>query len=600
MLKITLSARGTRRLQLFAALWLWFEALLSWCGPSFALALLFANLAIHGALAALPPVVQFILSVCFWLAVIVLLVRGARKILWPNLSRVKSRLERAGALAHQPLQTLADQPMRSSPLSDVLWQHHQFSAAHDLSRLRWPKLRADYALRDPMAIRWLLMLLLLLGVLQHGTPGIARMRAAFFPQDISALAALAPSRFHLYITPPAHTGIKAIYFSGGESSPRKLEIPQGSKIWLRVVGGDLRPQLKIGDDARKLARSSEHYFTLEQNITEGNRLLLRQGIFTLLDMPIRILRDQPPVIESLKLTELPRGQWRVEFCASDQYDLTRARLNWQGVDRPELQSSAPLLIEGKKFCDTQIVVIAAEVLAGEKARVWLSVENNAGLQAKSEAIETTVPDYEFTNPLAAKLSLARHAYMMDPSQQQPLLDALAELRKAKLPVGLYLALQNSMRELQAGRANGALADVWQIVMRIEEGSYADIAANWRGARDNLLQDLPNWRVDEQNIIRNVNEAADAWDAYAPAFGYDGALFDPVWENIRQQIRGGNRDGAAKMIRQFDGDPGALLDENVWPKISPHVIEALTEIRQRLKDPQLTPNDRDYLERLLQP
>jgi len=175
---------------------------------------------------------------------------------------------------------------------------------------------------------------------------------------------------------------------------------------------------------------------------------------------------------------------------------------------------------------------------------------------------------------------------------------MTELRKAKLPVGLYLALQNATQELQADNGNAAAADVWQIVMRIEEGAYADIAANWRAARDALLENLNQWQISEAILQRQVNAAADAWQAYAPARGYDATTFDPVWQNISLQISGGNRTIAAQMIRQFDSEPGELLHEKTFYAVNPNEIEALREIRMRLMDPQLNADQRKYFEQLL--
>lgn len=572
---------------------------MSWCGPVFALALVYLNIAIWGGFAALPPVMQIAATALFWLAAIILWVREFPRIRWPNVARVKSRLEMAGELPHQPLQTLSDQPIRHHPLSNVLWQHHQFSAAHDLARLRWPKLRADYALRDPFALRWLLLLFALLGALQHPDVAEARVRAAFFPTDLHALAQLGPSEFHLYITPPAHTRLDPVYYNR-ETLPAEIIMPQGSRIWLRVIGGGIKPKLTLGSGSHKLSRAQDQFFTLERAMDAGNRFYLRQGIFALADAGLRLVPDRAPVVSAPEIKELPRGKMQVKFCATDQYGLRSITLHWQGVENPDQQKSFSIRAPEDMNCITHQLNAGQDMFAGQKVMFWISAENTAGLRGETKKTEVSFPAYPFKNEWARQLAAARQAYLLDPQQQENLVQKIAELRKLKLPVGLYLALQNAARDLNSGRGENAAADLWQVVMRIEEGIYADIAANWRGRQNELLDAVSNWRVSENHLRQMTNETAEAWRAFAPAWGYDGAVFDGAWNHIIMLVVSGDRNAAAQMIRQFDNDPGELLDGQKWKTINPNGIEALTDIRQRLNDPQLTHDERDYLERLLQP
>lgn len=599
MLKITLSARGTRRLQFFAGLWLWLEALLIWCGPVFILALFLANLSVWGILSALPPVMQLIITLLFWLGAFILWIMGFHDVRWPNLMRVKSRLEQAGKLPHQPLQTLSDQPMRSDPVANVLWQHHQFSAAHDLFRLRWPKLRAEYALRDPYALRWLLLLVFALGALFHMDLAPARLRTAFFPIDQNAWAQLGPSPWHIAITPPEYTGLAPIYLSPDQPLPKPLSIPMDSKLSAHVSGGHAVPRFIMDGETQKFSQIDKGFFGLDSVIRAGDHLKIRQGVFYLLDTPVEIISPQEPIVTQPKFEALPRGRIRVDFCATDRYGLTHAELHWRSMDDDPVAGVMEITIEGKKFCQPQILNLAAEALAGKEVLFWLTVENTAKLTAETDPVHGIMPRYEFKNPWAQKLADARQDYMLHPARADNLMALIGEVRNAKLPVGLYLALENTMREFNNGRENGALADLWQIILRIEEGRYADIAGHWRGEADELLDQLRDWRISESQLQKQLNEAAAAWEVYAPAWGYDASVFDDLWQYLDQLIAAGDRKEAGRMIRQMDIDPGALLDQGQWQSVDPNAIKALAEIRQRLDDPQLTNTERDYLEQLLQ-
>jgi hypothetical protein len=178
-----------------------------------------------------------------------------------------------------------------------------------------------------------------------------------------------------------------------------------------------------------------------------------------------------------------------------------------------------------------------------------------------------------------------------------LLETLRALQQTRLPVGLYLALQNTDRILQTGAAQAVLADVWQIILRLEEGRYADIAANWRGARDGLLSDMDDFKITEVQLSRRVNDANAAFAAYAPAYGFDGVSFAAFWDHVAQLIAAGQRAMASQLVRQLDASPGDILNLD-FTSPDAEAAAALQNIRMQLQNPDLAPSDRDYLERLL--
>ena len=598
--KIALSD-GTGVLQCLAAGWLWLEAILCWLAPVFMLGLVMAVLALWGVLEKTPLNLQLIFTATGWMLATFFLVREFPKVPWPNAARIKSRLEQAGALHHQPLQTLADAPMRRNPLSDALWQHHQLHAAGLLAQLRWPKLRTHYVARDPIALRWLLILLGLLGILYAPELAVPRLAAVFIPTQ-SNMNVLAVSEFYLYFTPPDYSGLKPVFISRHNRASQRLIFPTGTVLWVRVSGGAIKPVFKLDDEEKKLSRVQDGFFVLQTRLDAGRTIQIRQGIFPLLTLPIEIQPPAPPTITVQNITPAAKGMMHVDLCARDHYALQNVTLHWQ---KDGLLSQKEIPAQGRKFCDNVRLDVASDILAGQNVQFWATAQNSAGLENTSMIQNITLASYDFRNPAAARLAAARQAYGLNPRFQGELQKVLAELRAGKLSVGLFLAVQNVQDQLKG--ANRTLdeklqADLWQIAMRLEEGENADIAANWRAARDDLAAALSNWQLPEEIIEQRLARAAVYWHDDAPAHGIDPNEFSAFWQAMASDVASGQRDHATKMLAQIDISPEfartAVDDSNRPEKMT--LASALQQIRARLGNATTSPEDRNYLELLVNP
>jgi hypothetical protein len=602
-MNITASFHRRRALEFFAAAWLWVEAGLRWLAPVFALILVVANLAFWGLLGALPATIQFIAALLFWFGGIYLLVREFPHVAWPNAARIKARLEQAGNLPHQPLQTLADEPIRRSPLADALWQQHKMQAAGLLAQLRWPILRAGYAPRDPFALRWLLILLALLGILHAPKLALPRLLTAFAPTSTNILATLGAGKVYLYFVPPAYSGIAPIYLTSTAPLPKKLTLPQGTMLWARVAGGAVKPVLTLTDE-KKFSRLQDNFFVLQTKLDTGDVLQIRQGFVPLLNLPLKIQSPRPPEVTLDQITLMPHGEMQIKLCARDLYALRSLTLHWRGSDRPDILGEKNIPVKGKNLCQDVIVNFAADILAGRPARLWASAVNSAGLERDSEIKNLPLPHEEFQNPVAADLAAARQDYALN-NDAGKLAQALKNLNTKSLPVGLFLSVQNVQQQLNSHDAAiqpAILANLWQIIMRLEEGEYADIAANWRLAQGELLDDLRNWQVPEADVLKSAARAAVAWHDYAPLHGEDPEAYEKVWQYIALWINNGQRDAAAAIIARLDQSPRAVLEQiNTIPQnTDTDNANALRILRARLDNASLDADEKNYLKRLIVP
>lgn len=596
---------GARALQFFAALWLWLEAVLRWFGPVFFLALVLLNAAWWGGFTKLSGAWAAIVPLGFWLAAAGVLIKDFRRVPWPNRARIQTRLEEAGALHHQPLQTLNDAPIGRNPLADALWQHHQLNAARRLAFLRWPKMRTDYAARDPLAFRWLLGLLAILAVLYSPNTVISRAAAAFIPAPAALFAALGPGAFHVYLTPPAYTGLAPIYLSSANPVPRKLTLPIGTEIWASVSGGAVKPVFDTGMNSRKLTRVQNGFFELQDTLMTTTHLQLRQGLIPLLNLPLRLQADVPPDVSVREVSSPAPGYLQVNLCARDLYALRNITLHWQGQMSPDLQGDKEIFPTGKEFCGLVMADVAADPLAGQEASLWVSAKNSAGLEKETEKQTITLPQKTFQNSWAARLATARQSFALhpNPATRNVLNQVLSALGRTKLPLNVYLSIQNACRQLAAGgdANSGLMSDLWQISERLEEGPAADLAANWRASRQTLLTALSDWKVTEDTILNQQATTQEAWEAYARAHREDPTHAEKIWEDIAAQIASGERDSAIETLQQMDEIPFEnIVTHEDDEKINSATADALRHIRARLADPNTPEPARDYLERLIRP
>jgi len=590
-----------RPVEFFAGLWLWLEAILRWLTPVFALALVWVTFALWGGLEKLAAGLQYATVILFYVISAALLLREFRRVPWPNTTRIKTRLEQAGNLSHQPLQTLDDAPMRRSPLSDALWQQHQLQSAKLLSQLRWPKLCADYAARDSMALRWLFIMLALLGALQAPALAWPRLVSAFMPGNFNALAAFGPGQVYLYFIPPTQTNQRPVYLnSHGKKLPEKLILPAGTTLWARVAGGTVKPTLKLSDEERKFSRLQDDFFVLQTRLNGGSNLQIRQGFLTLLNLPIELQPAAAPVIKIEKITLMPKAEMQIKLCATDQYGLHTVTLHWRGQEYPEFQSEYSIAVKEKSFCQNITLDMASDILAGQPVEFWASATNSLSLTQQSGPQVMPLPHMEFQNPLAANLAVARQDYALHHDKEK-LQQALLNLRHISLPVGLFLATENVQQQITMRDDDVQLvilANLWQIILRLEEGKNADIAANWRAARNDLMESLQDWRVSENTLLNLLNHAFQSWQDNLQSQEISPNGQTQLWQQMAAWISSGQRPQAAAALAQLEQYPYPVTQSK---KLETDEVgtAALQAIRARLANPSLSSDERNYLNRLIE-
>ena len=203
---------------------------------------LFLALSWAGLWLALPPLGRIIGLVVFALLFLVAAVPLLR-LRTPSEREGLRRLDAGSGAVHRPATSIADQMSanRDDPVAQALWQAHLERALLSAKSLKagWPQ--PKLSLRDPMALRALVLLLVAATFVSAGSERVKRVTAAF---DWKGAVAPANFRIDAWVTPPNYTGRPPVMLPGvrpGETAPVDLaaapiSVPAGSQLVVRSTG----------------------------------------------------------------------------------------------------------------------------------------------------------------------------------------------------------------------------------------------------------------------------------------------------------------------------------------------------------------------------
>src|SRR5207237_1339318 len=141
---------------------------------------------------------------------------------------------------HRHATTVADSSAANSqdPVAQALWRAHVERALLSARKFRagWPAPRVS--LRDPMAFRALVVILVVASFFAAGGERVKRIAAAF---DWHGVVAPANFRIDAWVTPPIYTGRPPVMLLGlrpgdtAQAAP-PVAVPAGSQLVIRATG----------------------------------------------------------------------------------------------------------------------------------------------------------------------------------------------------------------------------------------------------------------------------------------------------------------------------------------------------------------------------
>ena len=508
------------------------------------------------------------------------------------------RLDRRSGLPHRPATAVADEiaAAPSDPITAALWRAHVERAILAARTLKAGLPSPRIALRDPIALRALALILVVASFFAAGGERIKRVTAAF---DWQGVISSANYRVDAWVTPPAYTGRAPVMLPGlrpGEAVQQAgpVAVPAGSTLVVRATGranldvvrkGGLE-EAAIDPQAHPPAGTEERRYIIKTDGTATLRGIGSDDItWTFAAVP-----DRAPVIA---LTKDPEGQVRgsllLVYKIEDDYGVTEAQATFTRKDEPGVTSLPRPLYAAP---DYSLVLPQARTRngVGQTTRdltehAWAGVDvvmtlvarDEAGNEGRSAPHEFQLPQRMFVKPMARALIEQRRILALDAEAKPRVLIALEALTYApeqfEPDTRVYLGLRSIFWELTRARTDDALRDVvtrlWAMAVYLEDGNVSDAEQALRAAQEALRQALERG-ASEEEIKKLMEQLRAALDKFMQALAEEmrknpQQLARPLDRNTRMLspqdlksmldrlenlARSGNKDAAKQLLEQL--------------------------------------------------
>ncbi|MEI9803689.1 MAG: DUF4175 family protein [Pseudolabrys sp.] len=194
----------------------------------------FLALSWAGLWIALPPTGRVIGLVLFALVAIAAAIPLLR-LRVPSEADGLRRLDRSSGQSHRPASAVADELAANGhdPVAQALWRAHVERALLSARQLKagWPQ--PKLSLRDPMALRALVLILVVASFFAAGGEHMRRISAAF---DWTGVVAPANFRIDAWVTPPVYTGRPPVMLPGLRPRRDRADFSAGRRARGQPVG----------------------------------------------------------------------------------------------------------------------------------------------------------------------------------------------------------------------------------------------------------------------------------------------------------------------------------------------------------------------------
>ena len=555
----------------------------------------------------------------------------------PSAADGLRRLDRGSGEAHRPATAVADEIAANGqdPVAQALWRAHVERALMSARKLKagWPQPRL--ALRDPMALRALVLILTVATYFAAGGDRIKRVTAAF---DWHGVVAPANFRIDAWVTPPVYTGRPPVMLAGlrpGETpqSTVPVAVPVGSQLVIRSTGNVRFEVVRKGglEDAPPDARAALPAGSEERRfvIKGDGSAVLRGVVGTDLAWNFTAIPDRAPTIALIKDPERQaRGSLRLDYKMEDDYGVVEAHAEFTLKDddvdgtkptRPLFKSPEfPLTLPQARTRSGAAQTtrdLTAHPWAGAKVAVTLVARDEAGNEGRSEPTEFALPQRIFVKPVARALIEQRRILALDADARPLVLEALDALTIAPErftpETAVYLGLRAIYFDLAHARTDDQLREVvarmWDMATQLEDGNVSQSEQALRQAQDALRQALERGASD-QELKKLMDQLRAAMDKYLQALAEEmrknpQALSRPLDPNTRMLsqrdlksmldrlenlARSGNKDAARQLLDQLQSmlenlqtaRPGAQGEEG-----DDDMMSALDELSDMIRKQQ---------------
>jgi uncharacterized protein (TIGR02302 family) len=516
----------------------------------------------------------------------------------PSIYDGLRRLDRGSGERHRPATAVADHIAANSqdPVAQALWRAHVEHALLSARKFKagWPTPRLS--LRDPMAFRALVLILVVASFFAAGGERFKRIAAAF---DWHGVVAPANFRIDAWITPPVYTARPPVMLQGlrpGDTAQATapVAVPTGSQLVIRATGKVNFDIVRHGglEDAPVEARATLPAGTEERRlIIKGDGSAAVHGVLgSDLVWSFTAIPDRAPTIELTKDPERQaRGALRLDYKMDDDYGVVEAKATFALKDGESSDKPRHPLFTAPDYTLTLPQArtrsgaaqtthdLTEHAWAGADVVMTLTARDEAGNEGRSQPRELTLPQRIFVKPLARALIEQRRNLALD-AETKPLvltaLDALSIAPERFTPEsGTFLGLRSIYHDLEYAKSDDALREVvarlWDMAVQLEDGNVSQAEQALRQAQEALRQALERG-ASEEEIKKLMEQLRAAMDKFLQALAEElrknpQQLARPLDRNTRtlsqqdlksmldrleQMARSGNKDAARQLLDQL--------------------------------------------------
>ncbi|MBX6328706.1 MAG: TIGR02302 family protein [Pseudolabrys sp.] len=587
-----------------------------------------------GLWTALPPLGRAVGLGVFALVTLVAAIPLIRLRL-PSVSEGLRRLDRGSGEAHRPATAIADRIATNGedPVAQALWRAHVERALTSARKFKagWP--RPMLPLRDPLALRALVLLLVVTTFFAAAGERWKRVLAAF---DWSGVVAPANFRIDAWITPPVYTGRAPILLPGlhpGASAPpassEPVAVPAGSQLVIRASGVHVKIAHDGGVEDAPPAPTAE----VPQGSEEHRFVIRSDGAATVhgaggaLGWRFTAIPDRAPSIELIREPERQaRGALRLDYRVADDYGVTDAQATFTLKDEESAKPNAHPLFGPPNFplslpqartrggAAQTIHDLTEHPWAGADVVMTLVAHDEVGNEGRSEPHQFQLPARVFAKPLARALIEQRRLLAFDANAKPLVLTALDALamapEKFSLDAGVYLGLRSIYYDLKHARSDDQLREVvarlWEMATQIEDGNIAQAEQALRAAQDALRQALERGASDEE-LRKLMDDLRAAMDRFLQALAEQlkkspeqlARPLDPntrvlsqrdlqsMLDRIERLARSGNKEAAQRLLEQLQSmlENLQLAQPNAGDDLGDDMNSALDELGDMIRKQQ---------------
>ena len=544
------------------------------------------------------------------------------------------RLDRNSGLPHRPATTIADEiavPTKDSHAL-ALWRAHIERALRAGKTLKAGLPAPRLALRDPIAVRALVVVLAVATFIAAGGERTRRLAAAFDWQGV-----MLPANFRVdaWVSPPTYTGKPPLILQGlrpGEPVPTgtAVTVPAGSTLFVRASGVHLDVDASGGiSEAPAGAQPVSAKGTEERRfvINEAGTVTVRGASSRDVSWQFTAVRDHPPTIALAKDPQAQaRGSLQLTYKLEDDYGVVGAQATFSSLNS-DAGNRARALYEAPNFplvlpqartrngTGQTIKDLTEHPWAGADVAMTLTARDEAGNEGRSEPFEMRLPERPFSKPVARALIEQRRLLALDGDAQANVLTALDALTLAPerfhIEASVYLGLRSIFWQLSRAKSDDQLREVvdriWDMAVHIEDGSVSDAEQAMRAAEEALRQALERGASDEE-IKKLTDQLRAALDKFMQALAEQmrrnpqqlARPLDPNMRQLRPQdlrsmidrleqlSRSGAKDAARRMLQELQSmlenlqmaRPGQQMDDG-----DDDMMSALDELGDMIRKQQ---------------